>query len=79
MLFVKEIFYKFASCASPEKLVRKERQEPRSHLISTPVTMPTLNLSSHGISCQIYGTLQEKTDAKVYLATVKYQRNHNRS
>ena len=32
-----------------EKLVRKERQEPRSHLISTPVTTPTLNLSFHGI------------------------------
>ena len=52
-------------------------KEPRSHLISTPVTTPTLNLSSRGISCEIYGILQEKTDAKVYLAIVKYQRNHN--
>ena len=80
MLFVKEIFFvisKFTSCASLEKLIQKECQESRSHLISTSVTMPTLNLSSRGISCQIYGILQEKTDAKVYLAIVKYQINHN--
>ena len=66
------VISKFTCCTSLEKLVQKECQESRSHLISTPVTTPTLNLSSHGIVCQIYGTLQEKTDAKVYLAIVKY-------
>ena len=70
MLFVKEIFFvisKFTSCASLEKPVQKVCQESRSYLISTPVTMPTLNLLSRGISCQIYRTLQEKLMPKYIL------------
>ena len=62
-MICKEVFFvlsKFASCTPLKNLLIAFE----SHLISTPVTMPTLNLSLYGISYSIYGTLQEKTDAK---------------